>query len=358
MAEKSSWIITPEEELPFAEPGGIERAAFEPDALEAEGEAARAGWRETLSELAGVADIEALLRFLKRSQRVLIALAFLGGFMAGWIIIGRWLWPANRNADPWELRRQHQATYVSLVAQEYASTGDVIRAKNSLEGWEEEALTDLVVEMAGRASSLEERQRLTALAKALQLPDYRLSLATSFFLNKGIVLSFVLSALPLIAAMVMVVAPLFKGKERQENAEWPDGLLPDDPETLEEMRRQGLLETGSDGENGLAEDDGTGALGGQNDGAAEGEAEDLDELEEEEEDADADDDWEEWDDDEEIETEGAVADILMDLFDEEDGSLAYLESLAKRLSDVDIDELLIQAQEIVHHFQTQERRAP
>lgn len=341
--EEGSWIISQDDEVVSGESDGLELDSVGDDAQEVE-----TSWRETF------------VNRIKGSRRFLLGLAFLAGLILGWIVIGRWLWPANRNADPWDLRRQHRANYVGLVAEDYWYTRDVFRAKESLAGWDEDELTDLMAEMASQASSSEERQRLMALAKALQLPDYQMSLLTSFLIHKGILLSFLLSASPLIVAIALAVSPLVGRVSRGEPTAEVDELLDlEDPELLEEMLRQRGI--GPDGEYIEGGGDGTGEHGGETEKYGEGTGEPG---EEEEDSAKGEDeeDWDEWDDEDdeekdEAEKEGAVADILMDLFDEDDESFASLRALAQDLPEVDIDDLLLIAQKITQRFRTEVRRA-
>lgn len=372
LGEEGSWIISEEPDvasnarrprLGGDESESLESEGLEFDSLAAEGREVETGWRETLAGLVEGSRRKTLVDLVKESRRLLLGLAFLVGLVLGWIVIGRWLWPANRNADPWDLRRQHQANYVSLVAEDYWRSKDALFAKDSLAGWDQEELTDLLAEMASQAPSSEERQRLTTLAKVLQLPDYRVSLVTSFLLSKGILLSFVLSVSPLIVALVVVVSPLI-GRRTGRGA-LPKGidelLLPEDPELLEEMMRQGLVVMGPDGEPVYTPDGepvhiGADGYGDDTEQYGEGTGEPGEEDLEKDDDY-GEEDWEEWDDEEEIEKEGAVADILLDLFEDDEESFASLEALARPLPEIGIDDVLQTAQEIVNSFQTKVRRA-
>jgi len=367
LGEEGSWIISEEPDVASdarsPRPEGDESESLESEGLEAEAREGETGWRETLAGLVEGSRREPLVDLVKKSRRLLLGLAFLVGLILGWIVIGRWLWPANRNADPWDLRRQHQANYVSLVAEDYWRSKDALFAKDSLAGWDQEELTDLLAEMASQAPSSEERQRLTTLAKVLQLPDYRVSLVTSVLLSKGILLSFVLSVSPLIVALVVVASPLIG--RRTDRGALPKGidelLLPEDPELLEEMMRQGLVVMGPDGEPVYTPDgepvyigadgygDGTVQYG---EGTGEPGEEDL-----EKDDDYGEEDWEEWDDEEEIDRDGAVADILLGLFEDDEESFASLQALANPLPEIGIDDVLQTAQEIVNSFQTKVRRA-
>ena len=104
-------------------------------------------------------------------RRPIIALAFIAGLLLGWVILGWWLWPVEwSDADPWDLRPEHQAKYVNLVAEEYWQTKDVYQATTALAGWEIEALANLMAAMQCQACGSQESQQLAALAAALRLP--------------------------------------------------------------------------------------------------------------------------------------------------------------------------------------------
>lgn len=101
-----------------------------------------------------------------------IGVAFLVGLLLGWLAIGWWLWPVSwTDADPWDLRTQHQERYVSLVVKNYAQSRNVDQAKESLAGWDHRALSDLLASMQDEAPDLETSQQLAELASALALPS-------------------------------------------------------------------------------------------------------------------------------------------------------------------------------------------
>lgn len=316
--EKNSWIITENSGATSDEPDSVTL-----DNLATERQEVKRDW------------LAALVNLAKGSPGYLLALIFLGGLLLGWIVIGRWVWPAKRNADPWHLRTEHQVSFISLVAEDYWHTRDVARARQALAGWDEGNLAELVGQMQAQASTSEARQRLLALEDVLKLPERQESLLVTLFGETAILLSLVFSALPLLAALIMVVSPHVRRSEPEgDGQEIEDLIVPDTLGTLFE----GLpdqIETEPYQKEGMEE--------------GEGEPENQQPAEEEEEE-----DWEEeWDEEEEEFGNGSVADILRDLFDDDDESLLALEALASGLKDIVIDDLLKQSQKVIQRFETE-----
>ncbi len=109
--------------------------------------------------------------YIKELRRPIIGLVFVVGLLLGWVILGWWLWPVEwSDADPWDLRPEHQVKYVSLVAEEYWQTKDVSQATEALAGWDVEALANLLAAMQCQTCGSQESQQLAALAAALRLP--------------------------------------------------------------------------------------------------------------------------------------------------------------------------------------------
>ena len=110
-------------------------------------------------------------RYIKGLRRPSIGTVFVVGLMLGWVVLGWWLWPVEwSDADPWDLRPEHQAKYVSLVAEEYWQTGDLYQATTALAGWEIEALANLMAAMQCQTCGSQESQQFAALLAALRLP--------------------------------------------------------------------------------------------------------------------------------------------------------------------------------------------
>jgi hypothetical protein len=273
--------------------------------------------------------------FTRKLRGSLLGLAFLVGLLLGWIVIGWWLWPVKwTNSEPWLLRPEHQRTYIGLVAENYWHTGDVSRARKALAGWDGEALTELLAGMQSQASSPEEHQHLAALAEALALPNPEESLLTSFLSHKLLVMSALLSAAPLVVAMILVVSPLVRDGMKRSAELLGRGVEESDLEhELEEL----LIQEGQQ-----AEEEGNGGEAGE-EGEIWGE-EKGEETEKEEHTTYEQGEWL----DEEAEEEGQlVQNILSSVFEEEDETFDYYESLCKGLADIDIDDLVQKSREIM-----------
>jgi hypothetical protein len=154
---------------------------------------------------------------IRKKRGCLFIMVFTVGVLLGWMVIGWWLWPVKWiNTDPWDLRPEHQRTFIDLVAEDYWRTKDVSRAKRALAGWDEEALADLLATMQYRASSDKERQKLSALAEVIELPESevllsteRAPLLTSLLSRKAIVLSTAFSTSWLVMAIILAVSSPF-----------------------------------------------------------------------------------------------------------------------------------------------------
>ena len=109
--------------------------------------------------------------YIKGLRHPSIGTVFVVGLLLGWVVLGWWLWPVEwSDADPWDLRPEHQAKYVSLVAEEYWQTGDLYQATTALAGWEIEALANLMAAMQCQTCGSQESQQVAALSAALRLP--------------------------------------------------------------------------------------------------------------------------------------------------------------------------------------------
>ena len=260
------------------------------------------------------------------SRRYLPGLVFVAGLLLGWLIIGWWLWPVQwTNTAPWHLHREHQKTYIGLVAENFWWTKDIHHAREALAGWDDEAVTELLATMERESSSPETRQQLAALAEALGMPTAEESLWASLLSQKAIFLSVILSALPLAAAIILGVFSFVQN--RTQPSEGPlveEGQL---EEALGEMLDREKL-----------------ALEGEQVQAQEEQAEEKEGEEEEEEE-----DYEEEDEEEEEEEEEEpwVQDLVSVLFDEDEIKFSQLEALCKKLPDVDVSHLLELSNKVV-----------
>jgi hypothetical protein len=285
------------------------------------------------SRFTGLADV------IKRRRRLIVKLSLvLSGLLLGWLVIGWWLWPVKWiNTSPWDLRSDHQGTYVDLVARDYWQSGDVLQAQQALAGWDRDTLAETLATMQAQAPTFEERQRLAALAEILDLPDYQVSTFPSLFGQKAIILSALLAMAPLVVAVALVVSPRMREKTKQ-----PDELLTQTTDALVEaaagqpdelVDQAGPYQESPDQtEEAITAEETTEATTATAPGASEEEEE-----EKETEDEDEDGDW--WEEDEEEDSNASVGDILMNLFEEEESELPQLQALCKDLPEIKVEEL-------------------
>jgi hypothetical protein len=263
---------------------------------------------------------------IKRSRGYLVGPAFVVGLLLGWVVIGWWLWPVQwTNSEPWHLRSKYQRTFVRLVAEDYWQTGDIYRVREALAGWDEEALAKLLTTMEHQASSPEERQHLAALAEALEMSNAAGESLVDFLLSQKIILlSSILSALPLVAALAFAAYTLVQNRTRRAEA-----LL-----AVEEQLEEDLEELFALGEE---------AQEGRQDQEGEGEEQDQEgeqQAEEEEEEKEKEREEEDYEEDDEEEIEPWAQDLVFDLFDEDDTELAQIAEICKSLPDIDASDLL------------------
>jgi len=186
-------------------------------------------------------------------------------------------------------------------------------------------MAELLATMEREASSPEARQQLAALAEALEMPTAEESLWASLRSQKVILLSAILAALPLTAAIVLAVFSFVQSRTQQA-----EELLAGEEqleEALEEILGQEEV-----------------ALGGEQ--AERGEEKEAGEEEEEEEREKEREEEEYEEEEEEEEEEPWVQDLVSVLFDEDEAELSELEALCKKLPDVDASQLLERSRKV------------
>jgi hypothetical protein len=261
------------------------------------------------------------------SRRLFLGLAFSFGLLLGWLVIGWWLWPVQwANSDPWHLDPKYQRTFVTLVAEEYWRTSDVFQANEALAGWDRQQLADLLTTMKGEATNPETRQHLAALGEALEMPGAETALTSSLLSQKGLLLGMLLSAVPLLVAIAIVVSPLLQQKKQS----------PQELQELEEQSAEQLEELLADVQ---LEDQP--AQEGQQPGPAQEQEQQEGQEETEEEGAEQ--------AEPEDQNTGGLGDLL-NLFEEEDTSIATLEAFCKGLPDVSVDELFEKSKKVASHL--------
>jgi hypothetical protein len=264
---------------------------------------------------------------IKRSQSYLLGLTFVAGLLLGWIIIGWWLWPVQwANSEPWHLRPRHQRMFVRLVAEDYWQTSDIYRAREALAGWDEEALAELLAKTENQAASPEERQHLAALAEALEMTDAAGESFVDFFLNqKAILLSSILSASPLVAALAFAAYSLVQNRTQQAEA-----LLAVEEQLEEDFEE--LLALGEEAREGRQDQ--------EEEQDQEGEQQEQNGEQQEQEEQQDEEGEEEYEEDDEEEIETFTQDLVFDLFDEDDTEISHLQAICQSLPDIDASDLL------------------
>lgn len=145
-------------------------------------------------------------------------LLFLTGLLLGWLVLGWAVAPIKWiNATPPELTRDYQKVYVTLVAREYAQTGDVALAQARLAGWDETDLMRLLALLKQEAAATDSLP-LDALRQALAIPDANVTLLDSIMEQKAIVIGTVAAACLLLVAFIMALIPSLQQAQTQRRA--------------------------------------------------------------------------------------------------------------------------------------------
>ena len=264
-----------------------------------------------------------LLGRVKGSWRSL-SVSFGVGILLGWLVLGWLIFPVKwTNTDPWDLRSQCQERYLSLVAEDYWRTADLRRVVTDLEGWGEKALVRRLASMEAREPDPDKRQHIAALAEALKLPQAAQPFWASLFGQKAVLFSMILSALPMMVAVVLAFSSFVKRAPAEE-------------ETLEELAEEEEAALS-------AEEAEIAVLIETQPSAAQGEGQKPEEGKKAEQAITP-------EATEATEEQNEVTDLLTNLFDDDNESLERLQALSKGLGDVNVDSLLKSAHEIVNNL--------
>ncbi len=112
---------------------------------------------------------------LKAKIPVSVIVSFVLGVVVGLVVLGWWLWPVKYiNADIAALRERHQMSWVQMVADSFAVTGDLNQAKARLRELESkdrsaEDVGALIAQVAAQAGNADEAGRVQTLANAVGL---------------------------------------------------------------------------------------------------------------------------------------------------------------------------------------------
>jgi hypothetical protein len=90
------------------------------------------------------------------------------GLIIGLPILGWWVFPVEwYDADPFDMRQQHQEAYISMLADSYTLSTNVALARQRVEGWDPTDLGQVIGQLQLKTSDAAQVQRLDKLAAAL-----------------------------------------------------------------------------------------------------------------------------------------------------------------------------------------------
>jgi hypothetical protein len=151
------------------------------------------------------------------------AIPFLVGLLIGWLVIGWWLWPVQQvNSAPWLMRAEYQERYLRLVAAYYRCTGDLSGVREALKGWNSEKLATQLEQLVAQDAHTGD---IVSLAEALSLPVEKWSIASNIVDRDFFLWTILLSASPLVIAIVLALSPLLRnGKEMSSTPALGEGI--------------------------------------------------------------------------------------------------------------------------------------
>ena len=95
------------------------------------------------------------------------------GCLIGWVVLGWVIWPVSwTNADPYDLRPEEKAVYVSMVAYSYSLNEDGEWVRQRMAGFDEQEVSEILttlIEEREAARDAEGKRRLQYLALALEI---------------------------------------------------------------------------------------------------------------------------------------------------------------------------------------------
>ena len=271
------------------------------------------------SHYAGLVQSSIRFEFLglsvKTQHLLLFALAAVSGLLFGLFIVGLLLWPvgSNNGLDPEQWSADYQRLFVTRAAENYGRTGNAAQAQASFADWNQADLANLLLTMQRQTTDTETRRQLVALSQALRLPVSESS-PMSLIGQPAIVLGIFLSALPLLAAFALVSLPRLRKREQAPEGISAEAIQPE--ERLEELI--GL--------------------------------ESVDPLEMTDQEQKTEEEKKEELPTEETDEQSSGLGDLASLFEEEDTSINVLEAFCKGMPEINVDELLATAMNMVQRL--------
>lgn len=140
------------------------------------------------------------------------ALAFLIGFLLGWLVIGWWLWPVQWiNTDPWDLRPEFKKQYILMAADSYALSSNPELLRERFRGWPPEDLAAFIDEVKRENPGNELlASRLETIKSALNLPEPRTTPAVSEPEKRGPRVSIIIILGGLLALLIFALGVIYR----------------------------------------------------------------------------------------------------------------------------------------------------
>nr|MBC7244844.1 hypothetical protein [Chloroflexota bacterium] len=117
--------------------------------------------------------------WIRKKITIEVVIAFVLGLVLGLVVLGWWLWPVQwTNADPADLRPSHKETYLQMIAESYALTGNAEVARARLEALKRPGQKDVdlsimlsdLIQAQVKAGKPMEAMRLQGLLSGMGLP--------------------------------------------------------------------------------------------------------------------------------------------------------------------------------------------
>ncbi len=258
---------------------------------------------------------------LKKQHLILFAASIASGLLFGLVIVGLWLLPVRTSSglNPVQWSPDYQKLFVTWAADNYWQTGNSAQAQAAFADWNPADLAQLLSTMQQETNDTETRRRLLALTQALQIPVSDTSLS-SFASQPIIILGVLLSAMPLLVALALVSLPRLRKREQVIEGVPAEAIR-------SEERLDDLIGLESVDALELADQE-------QN----------KEEEEKKEEEAA-----------EEADDQSAGLGDLASLFEEEDTSINVLEAFCKGMPEINVDDLLATAKDMVFQLRQGDR---
>ena len=157
------------------------------------------------------------------------------GLIIGLPILGWWVFPVEwYDADPFDMRQQHQEAYINMLADSYTLNTNVALARQRVEGWDPKDLGQVIGQLQLNASDGAQAQRLDNLATALgvraeaAVPEPAAQTTTAWALIRRWVpiLGVVLAAVLVVSGAIVGIPLLHERMQRQPTKpdRWPPPL--------------------------------------------------------------------------------------------------------------------------------------